>query len=394
LDGRDETAPRSASKPNLTRISVNGLCFSDRNGKPYSLVINTMDLQDQYDLLNFYMETMIANSGTKGMNVDISLIPKEFGTTLEERIIRCEKYIKAGRYYFNSADNERNDLGQGLSNTHFNGFDNTVSLQSVQAIQVSMQMIENTVSQFTGVFRQNLANGIVQQDAVSNVETGLKQSAIITRKYFHTLDLGMKEIYTDLLNTAKIAYRDGFMSMSVVGGQRAQVLKVAPEYYTLSDFDVHVGDSSEIISEKEIIRQLSFELSKAEKIDPRLLVTIVTSKSLTAMKRDILKSIDKREEEDGQMAQMTQQLQQLTQLTKQYEKQIQELQAANQKLTLQSQQSDLQIKSRDLDIKELKAKADAEYQRGMVAVQEERTKIEQLQLFDESKKNDEIRYQK
>jgi hypothetical protein len=392
LDGRDESAPRSISKPNLTRLSVNGLCFSDRNGQPYSLVLNTMDLQDMYDLLNFYMETLISNSGTKGMNIDLRYIPMEFGKTLEERLVRTEKYIKAGRFYFNSADPEYSDQLPGLANTHFNGFDNSVSLESVQAIELAMQKVENTVSQFTGVFRQNLANGIVQQDAVTNVETGLKQSAIITRKYFHTLDFGMKEIYTDLINVAKIAYKNGYKGMATLGEKNNAIFTVAPEYYTSSDFDVHVGDSAEIISEREMIRQLSFELTKSEKVDPRLLVTMMTSKSLTAMKQSILKSIDKKEEETGQLTQMTQQMQQLNQLVMQYEKQIQTLQAQNQQLSTQTKQAELQLKNRELNIKEMQVKSDAEYKRDMVDVQEERTKIEQMQLFDQSKKNDEIKY--
>ena len=44
--GISENIIRSRSNPKECTLSVNGLFFSDRNGNPFSLVLNTMDLQD------------------------------------------------------------------------------------------------------------------------------------------------------------------------------------------------------------------------------------------------------------------------------------------------------------------------------------------------------------
>jgi len=44
-------------------------------------------------------------------------------------------------------------------NTLVNGFDDTVKVQAVQAIQVVIDSIESTASSITGVFRERL-NGI------------------------------------------------------------------------------------------------------------------------------------------------------------------------------------------------------------------------------------------
>jgi hypothetical protein len=40
--------------------------FSDKNGQPFSLIINTMSMQDRYDMLIFYRDNLIASSGTVG----------------------------------------------------------------------------------------------------------------------------------------------------------------------------------------------------------------------------------------------------------------------------------------------------------------------------------------
>jgi len=61
--------------------------------------------------------------------------------------------------------------GQAPLNTIFNGFDNTVKTQAVQAIQLAIDAIEQTCSSITGVFRERL-NGIEQRDAVTNIKIG------------------------------------------------------------------------------------------------------------------------------------------------------------------------------------------------------------------------------
>lgn len=44
--GESETVTRSISDPKNCTLSVNGIFFNDRNGDPFSLMINTMDMQD------------------------------------------------------------------------------------------------------------------------------------------------------------------------------------------------------------------------------------------------------------------------------------------------------------------------------------------------------------
>jgi hypothetical protein len=41
-------------------------------------------------------------------------------------------------------------------NTTFGGYDDTVKLQTIQAIDLAIQDIENTVTSITGVFRERL----------------------------------------------------------------------------------------------------------------------------------------------------------------------------------------------------------------------------------------------
>lgn len=86
LRGKSENVVRSIDSPSKCRLSVNGLFFLDNNGDPFSLMINTMSLQDKYDLLLYSRDNLIASSGTVGDWLDIAHLPTALGATMPERI--------------------------------------------------------------------------------------------------------------------------------------------------------------------------------------------------------------------------------------------------------------------------------------------------------------------
>jgi hypothetical protein len=67
-------------------LSVNGVYFLNRNQQPYSLILKCAHLQDRYDLLNYYRDALIANSGTAGVIMDMSLLPNNLGVKWPERV--------------------------------------------------------------------------------------------------------------------------------------------------------------------------------------------------------------------------------------------------------------------------------------------------------------------
>ena len=51
-------------------------------------MLATANLQDRFDVLNFYRDTVIAESGTAGDWVDIAYIPTVLGANLVERLMK------------------------------------------------------------------------------------------------------------------------------------------------------------------------------------------------------------------------------------------------------------------------------------------------------------------
>ena len=102
-------------------------------------------------------------------------------------------------------------------NTIYNGFDDTVSGQAIQAIQLAIDQTEYICSALTGVYRERL-NQITQRDAVTNVQVGIKQSAIITRQYHAVMDNIVNQLLLDVVDMSKITLKKGYMGSVLLDG--------------------------------------------------------------------------------------------------------------------------------------------------------------------------------
>lgn len=280
-----------------------------------------------------------------------------------------------------------------MMNTTFNGFDDTVKAQSIQAIQLAIQSIEEQVSSITGVLSQALGN-IQQRDAVSNVKVGVRQSTLLTKQYFSAMDMIYKEIIYDLLNLAKVVYKKGLKGTLILGDKLVKVFTALPEYYTMTDFDIHIQDSSEVFQLKEEMKALNMELIKAQLVDAETAIDVATAKNMTDLKNRITYALKKKKAENDQLGQMQQQLQQYEQQIKEMQQLLQ--QAAQENKNLQNKletNSDAKIKieNKRVEIEDQTRQDKADYNEDMLKLKERQLEVERLQILDGNPYNDKIR---
>lgn len=382
--GKDEKAIRSIDNPDDCHLSVNGMFYSDRNGDPFSLILSTANLQDKYDCINFFRDNIIAESGGIGDWVDVAHLPVFLGSDVAERLMKFKAYKKTGLAPYDSS--QEGDV----VNTTFAGYDDTIKVQTIQALNLALQQIEETCSTITGVFRERLG-GIEQKDAVTNVQVGVTQSALVTKQYNQIMDLITREILIDILNVAKIVFKKGITGTIILGERLNKIFTALPEHFTTTDYDIHITDSSELKKELETMKQLSMEFIKNNLMSPDIILEIVTASGLTSMKAEVNKALGKQKAENSQMQQLNQQVQsldqQLKQATQELQKAQQQVKALNaEKLKIDKQKVD--------DAKELgwyKAKADSEFNDSKLELDKKRIDLEGLQLLDNNHRNDEIK---
>lgn len=383
--GKSENVIRSIDNPESCCLSINGIFYSDRNGEPYSLMLKTANLQDKNDILLFYRDNLISESGSIGDWLDVSRIPSFLGSNVTERLLKWKAYKKTGLALYDSSQE-----GIPMVNTAFNGYDDTIKLSAIQAIDLAIQRNEETCSMITGVFRERLG-GIEQKDAVTNVQTGIRQSSYVTKQYYQTMDLVTREMLLSILDLTKIVYKNGMSGTLILGDRLNKIFTALPEYYTVTDHDIHIADSSKIIQEQETIKQLTFELTKNNSIDPEILLDIVTSTGLTRMKLDVKDSLEKKRKENDQLGQLSQQVEQLNDQLKQATQQAEKL----KKEVESSKNERLQLEKEKLEhvkqIEWFKAKDASNYNESKLEWEKKRVELEALELVDNDRRNDEIR---
>lgn len=386
--GESKYYVQNRSNPKDVSLNINGMFFNDKNGQPYSLMLATMNLQDKYDLLLYCRDNLIATSGTVGDWIDIAHIPVALGVDMPERIMKWQAYKKNGLALYDSSQE-----GAQILNTTFNGFDDTVKAQSIQAIQIAIESVEAQASATTGVFAEKLG-GIQERDAVSNVKVGIHQSSLLTKQYFHAMDLMYKEVNYDLLNLAKVVYKNGITGSIILGDRLVKTFTALPEHYTLTDFDIHIQDSSEAYKMREDIKAINIELIKAGMVDVQDTLSIITAKNMTQLKKYVEQSIKNKKAENDMIGQLQQQVDQMTNEKKQYEQQMQQLNSEIQRLQSQIENNNrekLQIEKQKVAIDEQVAKDKKDYNDKLIEVKEKQLNAEILQIRDGNPYNDQIR---
>lgn len=389
LDGENEYTVRTQDDPDNVRLTLNGMFYTTRTGMPYSLMLATTGLQDLYDLTLFQKDAEIARAGTRGGYVVVENLPTWLGTTPQERMLKYMAYKKQGIAPVSFSE----DVNPGQTNTLYGGYDETLSLNAIQGFQLSLTMIEEMASAITGVFRERLG-GIQQRDAVANVEVGMQQSYIITKQYYQAMDTLVSEILVDCLDLAKKVYKKGFTGEIVLGNQK-EIFTLLPEYYSFTDYDIHIADSADVIKEMNFMQQMAMQLASQNQVDPEILMIVSHSKSLTEMYQAVSKSIQQKKLENNQIGQLQQQLEQASQQVQQLQQQLE----ANTKKIAQFNQDKLNIERADNDAKNqiawYKVKADADAKDRELDIMENKNKLEMLQVVaNDGKQNDDVDYDK
>lgn len=386
LTGKDDSAIRSKDNPEYCSLSVNGIFFTNNSGQPYSLMGACMHLQDKYDIIMYFKDNVISNSGTAGDWIDLRVLPTVLGSDLIERIQKFIGYKKTG---IAPIDSSQDGMGVG-NNTIYNGYDDTLKLATMQAFDLALERIENTCSSITGVFRERL-NGISQKDAVTNVQVGIQNSYTVTKQYHQQMDTLCVDMLSDCLDQGKIVWKKGLTGTIILGDTLQKVFTALPEHFTTSDYDIHIIASGQIMKELNTVQQMCMEFVKTGQLDPDLLVDAMTAQSLTDLKAKVSKAFKLKKKENDQIGQLSQQLQQAQQQLQQAQQQVQQLSTKVE-----------QLDERRLAIEEMKLQNensinwfDQQTKRKAVESQAKndtkRTEIEWAQQFDNNPYNDKIR---
>lgn len=387
LKGKSKNVIRTKDAPTKCGLSVNGIYLVNRDNVPQSLVLQCAHLQDKYDLITYLRDNVLANSGTSGDWVDLSMLPTILGDDLTERLQKFIAYKKSGLALVDTSQEGR----AFNNNTTFSGFDDSIKIQTMQAFDLALQRVEDQTSSITGVFRERL-NGIQQRDAVSNVEAGARNSYIITKPFYQTMDTLVIDILGDCLNMAKIVWkRKGLTGTLILGDKLQKIFTALPEHFTHTDYDIHIVPSTQIMKEMQNVQQIIIELIKSGQLEPDAIVDALTARSLTELKSKVTEAFNKFKKEHNSMQQLQQQLEQLQQQNQQLQQQLQQAQSKIESLNEAKLDIERQKVQNEADINWYNARTQRDKSQSDAENDTKRTDIEYAQMFDGNQMNNEIK---
>ena len=198
-----------------------------------------------------------------------------------------------------------------------------------------------------------------------------------------------KAIFVD--GSPKIVYKNGLTGTLILGEKFQKVFTALPEHFTLSDWDIHITTSTDVVRDMETIKQVIPEFIKSGSLTPDIIFEAMTSKSLTDIKYKVKTAMLKQKEENNQLQQLSQQNEQLQQQMQEAQKQLQQAQQQIQQLDkqkMQLEQSKLQMENK---IAWYKAQTERTWKEREMDNDEKRVQVELLQLHDGNPYNDKIK---
>lgn len=381
--GKSKFVVRDPDDPSNVPLSINGICYNDRNGEPYSMVLKTKDIADKIDILHYHAENLLAISGTKAIVVNYPDIPVWMGDTEQQRIMKWLGYVKQG---VSVVDFSQEGNGVGKFN---NMADVDLSMSTaILSIYQMLEQLEATAYKVTGVSRQSV--GIVtQSDGKGTSQIAIQGSEIVTAPLFATYDEIVEQYLTDLVNACRIAYSEGLVGKILLGEDGQKVFSIKSKQFNLAYLNVHVNMDGSEQRDLEDVKLVAHKLIDNQMLDAKIAFDVITIKSLTELKAKVKKSFEEKEQSTAE--QTTQQLEQykaeLDKATKALEQlQGKHLELKEREVAIKGQESKNKA---DLKVKELDQKNFVDNKK--VDNDSRRVELEALQLAYGNSGNQEIR---
>jgi hypothetical protein len=258
-----------------------------------------------YDIAYYKRELEIATYKGSFAAINASLVPS--GWDPKEWI----KYMTINKIGFLDPTNEiLKGPSQGKSAGAFNTLTATnVNIGDPNAIQMYTNLllsIEDTLGKVAGV--SGAREGQIQNSqAVGNVEREVTQTSHITEKWFAIDSNFRKRALTKFLECCKYAYKENPKKGYMILNDMESVLVDNFDEFCMSEFDIHISNSTEDTNLYENLKQLSQAAIQNGQAKISDLIAISQSESVQEVGIRLEKSAKELQEQQEKLKQMDQQ---------------------------------------------------------------------------------------
>lgn len=382
LIGESDSAVYRHDRPDRVVGTYKGFVLEDHFHTPFSMVTETMDLQDTYDITWFKLTSLIESAMPGGTYTVLEHLPKDFGGTPEERLLKATGYQKIlsqkliqlsqegleGQFQFNNYGNYPSNMDGNL----------------VQALIGYLAQLEQTANKICGL-NDRMLGEMEERDGKGTTMMAVQAGELITKHLYHLVNVHIKRTFEHLLNLCRISYAEGHMGSVLLGGAQ-KIYTLEPETFSLTDFAVHL---SSMMDEREKLEKLDGYMTglvQNQMVELKAAYEALMSDSIAEKKKFADRAFT------GGMQRFAEERKQLEQQLRQMQKEMERLQKENQKAQVDMQKLELekqkmvldqQNRKKELDLKEKEIDNDRQ-------TEKEELQAEIAQLMDNNVRNDRI----
>jgi hypothetical protein len=271
---------------------------------PQSLLEILKPYQYLYILVLEELKKAIRKFKAPKIEIDLAKIPDNW--TLENWLYYAEEmgYIVVDSFKEGDRGLAQGKLAGQINNTTGKAYNPDMG-NYIQHLQLILAFIERQVSIASGVSDQRLGQ-IENRETVGGIERSVTQSSNITEKIFALHDNTRIRLLSLMLETAKYAWRNGSVKkiQYVLDDLSSYIVNIDLEPFCEADYGIFINNASDDTDLMSSMKQLAHAMLQNDKINVKDLMTILTSPSISSMRRELERSEGQRQEQQAKQQQV------------------------------------------------------------------------------------------
>lgn len=381
--GKCEFVDRSKDNPYVAKLTYNGYIYRNQQGRPFSMLWSTRDIQNMYDIIHYQLNNLFAIAEPGGLITPIEHFPTAFGNSPEERMIKAKAYRKLGMGHIISLSQEGQEGEFAFNN--YGSYQSNLDGNLLRAYMEYLKILEEQAMSIVGLNRQ-MTGQVEELDGKGTTTMAIKQGELINKDIYFIIGQMIKRTLTNVVNLSRLSLPDGWIGSFTLGNNH-QLFSIDAETHQMSDYNVFISDDLE---DKERLVKADSLINVAIEsglIDLKTAFDVLMTKSVSKRKQIIDEATDEQNKSASQQLQeMSKQLEALQAQLKEKESIIKSgglTKVEQEKINLEKEKLKHQ-KEMDLEkVRLSKTKVESDKD-----IKTEGLKIEKAQLLDSIQTND------
>ena len=267
------------------KLPINGRCYSDDHAANISIYELMIEWVKLFIICNYRLERMIAKSKDKILLLDKAVIPQD--AEWDE-----EKFF----YYADTLGFALIDRSNRAADRGFNQYQ-VLDMRLYEDIQSMIQLLEWIKQQCyatIGVTDQWLGD-VQASENVGNVNSAVTAAKIAIEDLFIKHEEFLQRELQGILDLTRVAYRDGFKSLTYTDDRRVELLNINPDVYSYLDLALKVQNSAKA---KQVLDQMKQTIQPYLQNNGKMSSVLeVLEAESTAKIKHVLRTIERKEQE-------------------------------------------------------------------------------------------------